>query len=68
MKNVGDLARRFLSQDRHEHPVEGSRQQDPNAGFDPEAGGWGNAGGSWDYSGADGGGGDSFGDDDGGWV
>ena len=45
--------------------------QDPTAGFDLNAGGWDSAGGSWDNPGADwgdGGGGDTFGGDDGGWA
>jgi hypothetical protein len=45
--------------------------QDPNAGFDPNTGGWDSAGGSWDNPSADwgdGGGGDTFGGDGGGWV
>ena len=45
--------------------------QAPDAGSDPDAGGWDSTGGSWDNPGADwgdGGGGDTFGGDDGGWV
>jgi hypothetical protein len=45
--------------------------QDPDAGSDPDAGGWDSTGGSWDNPGADWGdvgGGDTFGGDDGGWI
>jgi hypothetical protein len=38
--------------------------QDPNAGFDPNTGGWDNPGADW----GDGGGGDFFGGDEGGWA
>ena len=53
----------------HEEAPQGV--QDPNAGFDPNTGGWDSAGGSWDNPSADwgdGGGGDTFGGDDGGWI
>jgi hypothetical protein len=45
--------------------------QDPDAGSDPDAGGWDSTGGSWDNPSADwgdGGGGDTLGGDDGGWF